>query len=295
MSRFILPQWVRRHNFEYEDINNVPSDLLYKIKNGLKKFHTDNPVISIVIPAYNEEKNILRTLSSISEMETIYPTELIVSNNNSKDKTQYILDLLGVKSTFALNQGISYARQAGLEAAKGKYILNADSDSIYPSSWIDTLVNPLITDNSISCAYGTYSFIPSPESSRVWLGFYEMAAQSMFALKRKNRECVNVMGFNFAYRKEDAMAVGGFEHNLNRAVTGRSEDGWMALCLMKRGRLQIVPSEKARVWTSDRRLMMDGSLGKAFVNRARKEINRLGLYISNKGKVKKEDADIYSK
>jgi glycosyltransferase involved in cell wall biosynthesis len=250
------------------------------IKERLEKFRCDNPEISIVIPSYNEESNLLRTLSSLSRIETDYKVELIVSNNNSTDRTQDIIDACGVKSVFAREQGISYARQTGLEAAKGQYILNADSDSIYPPFWVNTLVKPLMEFSEVSCAYGTYSFIPSPGNSRFSLGCYEMVAESFFRFKKKQRECVNVMGFNFAFKKEDGLKIGGFDHNLNRKVTGRSEDGWMAFQLLRVGKLFQVMDSRARVWTSDRRLMEDGSLGKAFQNRARKELRRLSLYFN---------------
>lgn len=288
MKRFNLPKWVNDNCFDY-DPSNLPQDTVYEIKKGLEKFRHNDPEISIVIPAYNEEKDILRTLSSFSRMETKYKVELIVSNNNSKDRTQEILDACGVKSVFAKDQGISYARQAGLEAAKGKYILNADSDSIYPEGWIDALVEPL-KNKEISCSYGVYSFIPSEGNNRFTLGCYELVAENFFRVKKRNRECVNVMGFTFAFRREDGHTVGGYAHDLQRHITGRSEDGWMALQLMKVGKLYQVTDPKVRVWTSDRRLMADGSLGKAFQNRAKKELKRLSIYFHERHAVKEPNA-----
>lgn len=278
MIQLIMPAWVKDHNIQYDNIDDLPAEFWNRLRNDLRKFHVENPEVSIVIPAYNEEKDILKTLSSISRVNTRYRTELIVSNNNSKDRTQEILDRLEVRSVFAVNQGISHARQAGLEAARGTYILNADSDSIYPETWVDPFVE-VLKDPEISCAYGSYSFIPSL-NSRATLAAYEMVARTFFQFKRQNkdRECVNVMGFNFAYRKEDALKVGGFNHNLQRHITGRSEDGWMALMLMKVGRIQFINDPRINVWTSDRRLMADGSLGKAFSKRVKKELSRLGTY-----------------
>ncbi|HRI26592.1 MAG TPA: hypothetical protein PK715_00920, partial [Chitinophagales bacterium] len=80
------------------------------------------------------------------------------------------------------------------------------------------------------------------------------------------------MGFNFAYRRTDGLQVGGFKHNLNRKVTQRSEDGWMALELSRLGKVRLV-SAQSRVWTSDRRLLDDGSLFKAFVARVKRYLN----------------------
>jgi glycosyltransferase involved in cell wall biosynthesis len=277
MKRFTLPDWVLKHDKIYEEVGELNAKNLSWLKERLKKFKVEDPEVSIVIPAYNEGENILKTLSSLSDLETRYKTELIVVNNNSKDNTQEILDICGVQSYFQENQGISWARQKGLEMARGKYILSADSDSIYPRTWIDPFVETL-KDPKVSCAYGRYSFIPSETNTRFQLGIHETFAEMLFNLRSKNRECVNVMGFNFAYRKEDGLTVGGFNHNLQRHITGRSEDGWMALTLMKVGKIQLVRNDEVRVWTSDRRLMFDGNLAKAFANRFKKEVLRLGTY-----------------
>lgn len=278
MVTFTLPDWVKEHNFQSAGIDNIPKERIEKIREGLRKFReVRDPEVSIVIPAFNEEKDLVKTLSSISKIETKYPTELIVANNNSKDRTQEILDVLGVRSVFEYNQGISYARQAGLEAARGKYILNADSDSIYPSTWVDPYVEAL-KNTEVSCAYGTYSFIPGEKTSRASLALYETVARTLFSFKRKTRECVNVMGFNFAFRKADGIAVGGYNHNLQRKITGRSEDGWMALCLMKVGKIKFVTNPEVTVWTSDRRLMDDGGLSQAFVNRIKREASKITTY-----------------
>lgn len=281
MNRFVMPEWLKEHHFEY-DPGNLPDEKLFHIRSGLERFRIEEPMVSIIIPAYNEEHNLFKTLSSIAFLKTQYSAELIISNNNSTDRTQSIIDACGVRSIFVRDQGISYARQAGLEVARGTYIINADSDSVYPSHWLDTLVEPLMRKSEISCTYGTYSFIPSPGNNRFSLGFYEVVSEGFFKLKKRNRECVNVMGFNFAFRKEDALKVGGYEHNLNREITGRSEDGWMALRLMKIGQLQQICDLEARVWTSDRRLMEDGSIAKAFTSRALKELRRLRLYVNGK-------------
>lgn len=280
MDRFSLPNWIQKHYFSYNPAL-LPFDKIETIKSNLKRFQSSDPEVSIVIPAYNEENSLLNTLSSVSDMETNFRTELIVANNNSTDRTQEILDACGVRSVFVKDQGISYARQGGLDTARGKYVLNADSDSIYPRNWINNMVNPLY-ESGVSCVYGTYSFIPSPGNSRMFLAFYEVISESFFKLKKINRECVNVMGFTFAFRKADAQAVGGFKHDLCRSITGRSEDGWMALQLMKKGGLYQVTDYEARVWTSDRRLMADGSLSKAFQNRVVKEFKRLNIYINQK-------------
>ena len=166
MIYFTVPKWVKQHDVDFTNLGNK-AYLLKKIKRDLERYKVSNPKVSIVIPAYNEEKTLLRTLSSFSKMTHLYSAELIVVNNNSSDRTQEIIDLCGVKSVFETQQGISYARQAGLEVARGTYILNADSDSVYPPKWIDAMTE-VLENEAVVCVYGRYSFLPSKGVNSVY-------------------------------------------------------------------------------------------------------------------------------
>lgn len=267
LQRFVFPKWVQRHNIEFDKFEDIPADLLAKVRQNLQQFKVEAPEVSIVIPAYNEERDLLRTVSSLSELQLPFKTELIVANNNSTDKTQQLLDALDIRSVFEKKQGISHARQAGLEAARGTYILNADADSIYAPNWGKAFVETLQTNPDIAVVYGHYSFIPSKEMSRRYLGIHELAAETVLSLRSKDMEAASVMGFNFAYRKADAIAVGGFKHDLNRSITLRSEDGWLALELSSLGKILLLKNSP-RVWTSNRRIVADGSIFNAFRRRA---------------------------
>lgn len=277
MNRFTLPDWVRRHPSFWPD-GHLDEVRLRTLRRALLRFRAPHPLVSIVIPAYNEERTLLQTLSSLADQATRHPTELLVANNNSRDRTQELLDRCGVRSVLVTDQGVAYARQAGLLAARGTYLLSADADCLYPPGWVDALVTPLLTDPAVSCTYGSYSFLPG-SSSRWSLGLYELASERAAALRRPDREFVNVLGYNFAFRRADALAVGGFNtdsgHRGEQAATGRCEDGWMALSLLERGHIRWVSDPDARVWTSPRRLEADGSLQQAFLKRARREVGRV--------------------
>ncbi len=270
MSRFSIPAWVKQHHLEYKSLDEVPASTWERIRKGLEKYKTNTPEASIVIPAYNEEQNLLGTLSSFAAMQTNVATELLVVNNNSTDRTQEILDRCGVCSVFEPRQGISFTRQTGLEQARGAYILNADGDSIYPSGWANAYTK-VLQNKGVTCVHGRHSFIPSPGNSRMALAFHELMAEAMFDIRNRNYHYLNVLGFNFAFRKVDGQTVGGF--NTNRQ---KWQDGWMAMQLMKLGRIELIRSNDARVWTSDRRLMHDGGLAKAYWRRFLKHAGRLG-------------------
>jgi len=255
-----------------------PSVSAISLAERLQRFHDSDPEVSIIVPAYNEEKTLVQLLRSMADQRTHYRAELLVINNNSTDSTQALLDEYGVRSVFVREQGVAFARQAGLEVARGTYIANADADSTYPPTWLDTLIQPL-TSGQISCTYGTYSFTPGPGASRLQLTFYEWASRLSSRLRSRSRESTNVLGFNFAFRRADALAVGGFRLDAGHRGDqnqpgGPCEDGWMAHCLLVRGRLHRVSSPKARARTSSRRLLQHGSLSQAFISRLRREWSR---------------------
>ena len=267
---FRIPSWLRKLEVEYDTFDKVSPEAFELVKEGLKKYKVDNPEVTIAIPVYNEERNIIKTLSSFARMNSKYATELIVVNNNSKDRTKEILKELGVRTVDEHRQSISFARQAGLEHAKGKYFLNADGDSIYPDGWIDTYVEAL-KNREVVCVYGTYSFIPGKGSNRFVLAIYEIVTRLLFLLRRKKMDFFNVLGFNFAFRREDGLKVGGF--NTTRQ---RWSDGWMAMTLAQFGKIERITDKTVRVWTSDRRLVYDGGLFKAIIKRMTKEVDRYG-------------------
>lgn len=276
MNSFTLPAWVRRHPTYWRDAERLDEIRLDLLRQKLQRFRPEQPEISILIPAYNEERLILRTLSTLADSRTSRPTEIIVANNRSTDRTQELLDRVGVRSIFVDTPGTAYARQGALEAARGTLVLNADADGLYPPVWVEAMTAPL-RDPAISCTYGTYSFLPG-ESSRLVLSVYEWFSERAARLRKADREFVNVLGYNFGFRRADALAVGGF--NLSAGRTGNTdsagayEDGWMAMSLMKLGQLYQVTAPEARVWTSARRLYADGSLGQAFLKRVRRELGR---------------------
>jgi len=277
INRFTTPFWVKRHYFNFRKYDQVSDAQIEKIRAGISKFNVEHPVASIVVPCYNEEENLLSTLSSFSEIQPLVPTELLIVNNNSNDKTQEILDRCGVKSIFQPRQGRTYARQLGLEQAAGKIILSADADSIYPADWGNQFVQTLLKKEDVAVVYGRYSFIPTKSVNRLGLAVHEFGGELMFDRRKGVDLCINAVGFNTGFRKEQALAVGGYDPEKLEFENQRSEDGWLAQSLFKKyGKILLVDTQ-CRVWTSDRRLLDEGSLAKATINRVVRYINGTNL------------------
>ena len=102
--------------------------------------------LSVIVPAYNEEKNIEKVINCIKKNKLV--NEIIVINNNSTDRTEEIAKSLGVQTLLCKKQGKGYAMEYGLKHAKYDFILFADGDiANYKKDFIDKMINPLLYEN----------------------------------------------------------------------------------------------------------------------------------------------------
>ncbi|MDR6806149.1 glycosyltransferase involved in cell wall biosynthesis [Dyadobacter sp. BE34] len=288
MSLLGLPKWILPHLFTNKRFADLTEGEIQALRERISRFKDETPEVSVVIPAWNEENNIYRTLSSLSASNTRYKVEIIVVNNNSTDGTQKVLDTLGVRNYLQTVQGTPFARQMGLDHARGKFHLCADSDTFYPPDWIDLMVEPMAKNADITGVYGNYAFMPPAGHGRTGLWLYEKFAGLMIQIRKKNREYLNVYGFNMGFVTEVGRRTGGFKVSGSRVYANivgsdfqnEAEDGRMALNLKKEGELKQVTSSKATVFTSPRRLLDDGSISKAFFNRAKRQLQGMRDYLS---------------
>lgn len=288
MPPLFLPEWIKNHLFPHKKFEQLTSGEINEIKKRLKNFQHENPEVTVVIPAWNEGNNIYRTLSSLASNVTSLKAEIIVINNNSTDSTQEVLDELEVRNFFQPEQGISFARQLGLEKARGRFLLCADADSFYPPYWIEHMVRPMKENNEITGVYGRYSFLPPKGKGRFGLYFYELLTGVLIRIRKKNREYENVLGFNMGLITEVGRVTGGFKVNKARRFNNEkgsalysdeSEDGRMAQRLKTQGSLKLISTPEARVFTITRNLMKDGNIFMAFWKRLLTHTRHMGLYV----------------
>ena len=275
MIDFSSPKWLNELTERYSNHRILTIDECEEIRNLLKKFDVKEPLVSIVIPAWNEEENILKTVISLAKNEFDFPCELFVINNVSTDNTQLVLDKIGVRSFFEHDQGIAPARRRGLVESKGKYQLCCDSDTVYPPSWIRIMTEALQKNEhkGVACVYGSYSFIQDTAKKRFLIAIYETITSIMRAFKTRKSETRQVMGFNFGFIRDIGLEVNGFVMDKPRkfrntlgssGYVGNSEDGLMALSIKQAGySLLYVNNRASRVWTSDRRILIDGGFRRA--------------------------------
>ena len=104
--------------------------------------------ISVIIPAYNVEKYIGKLLLCL-EKQSLKPLEIIIVDDGSTDGTAAeIKKHKGVILLRQENKGVSAARNAALEAARGKYIAFLDADDFIAESYLEKLYTAAEKDNA---------------------------------------------------------------------------------------------------------------------------------------------------
>lgn len=140
------------------------------------------PFFSIIIPLYNKEKHIQATLES-ALAQTFQDFEIIVVNDGSTDKSKIMVEGIRddrIKLFNIQNQGVSHARNYGIEKASSNLLVFLDADDLWRSNHLENL-KELYTAFPNCGLYATaylkkngkiiiptvYNMIPSAEN---WMG-----------------------------------------------------------------------------------------------------------------------------
>ena len=222
--------------------------------------------ISVVIPAYNEEKLIGKCVDSLKKQD--YPKEnfeIIVVDHRSTDKTSEIAKQHGANVLrFTEDKAtIGSTRQFGSESAKGQIIAYVDADSVPAMDWL-LRINKHMQNEKIVCVGGIAILDTQKRSALFMISFYDY-------FLRVNQFFGKTLpwGFNMAVRKDALLAIGGFDKGLKT-----SEDWDLALRLANKfGRESVVYYQDVRVTTSARRYEHASALLPYFVNGTKNYIN----------------------
>ena len=104
----------------------------------------NDPIISIIIPVYNAERFLTAAIESILA-QTYKTWELILINDGSEDQSGTICDQYAdqhaerIRVIHQSNKGVSYARNAGIDAAVGEFLIFVDSDDTVAPDYLQTL------------------------------------------------------------------------------------------------------------------------------------------------------------
>lgn len=127
--------------------------------------------ISVIIPAYNEEKHLPLALEALHKQKE-KPDEIIVVDNNSTDKTPEIARKFGVKVVKEKKRGITFARNKGFEVAKHEIIARTDADTLPPPNWILNIKKHFEENPNTKALTGPVIFYDLPFKTAFFSSFY---------------------------------------------------------------------------------------------------------------------------
>ena len=122
-----------------------------------------NVGVSIIMPAYNVEQFISESIKSVLA-QTYQDWELIIVDDNSTDNTYEIAKSYAESDgrikviRFSENRGAALARNAAIEAAKGKYIVFLDSDDLWLPHKLEEQLE-FMRENDLAFTYSSYELI----------------------------------------------------------------------------------------------------------------------------------------
>lgn len=214
------------------------SEIVAKVKKQLSAVQSDRPLVTVSIIAYNEERHLLACLWALSEMKTKYPIEIIGVDNDSKDQTATIYQAVGLPYYTETQHSCGFARLCGLNQARGKYHVNVDADTLYPPTYVDTVIDVMERHPNVVGVSTTWSYVPDAQHSCMGILFYTFVRDLYLRLLSVKRPELSVRGLVFSYRTNPARQVG------IRTDIIRGEDGSLAFALKSHGRIAFLRNKK---------------------------------------------------
>ncbi len=170
--------------------------------------------ISVVIPMYNNEDTITDQLDALRRcLDTAPPTELIVVNNRSTDRSAEIVRMwsqergIDVRIVAADERaGEPYARNVGLAASQGQFVLYCDGDDRVEPTWIASMYDGL----------QQWPYVTGPvlvdELNEPWAS--ETRGSAMFDGMQKLYDTIPFAhGCNMGFQRESLRNLGGFDES----------------------------------------------------------------------------------
>ena len=186
-------------------------------------------MISVVIPAYNEEKRLPLLLESLRRqtLEWGKDFEVIVVDDGSTDMTGQIAKSYGCRLVSRESpHGPANARNAGARASKGNALVFLDADTVAEPELLERLIKRLEAGASLSTCY------IRPDNSK-----YEAGASltNLIFHVLTLAGLPHVGGYCIAMGKRDFIKAGGFPENMKLA-----EDHWLAMAASKLGKVSYI-------------------------------------------------------
>ena len=179
-----------------------------------------NPRVSVVIPMYNAQKTIEKSLAAL-EKQTFRDFEVVIVDDGSTDKSPDIVKSYKMRMHLKLlkqkNSGPAKARNLGAKEASGNIVVFTDSDCVPREDWLSEMIAPF-EDASVAGVQGTYETLNRDKLVARYVG-YEIAYRHEQMNMRKDIDFIGTV--SAAYRKNLFWEAGGFDVSF---LTSSGED-----------------------------------------------------------------------
>jgi glycosyltransferase involved in cell wall biosynthesis len=219
---------------------------------------SEQVAISFVVPAYNEEKHLARTLTAIiaETRKAGCAAEVIVVNNASTDRTaELAASFPEVTVVDEPVKGLVQARRAGFLRARGELIANVDADTIITDGWLTCVLAEFRRHPGLVALSGPYVYYDVSKSARVAVRAFYVMGYGFYVLNRFVLRVGSMLqGGNFVVRRTAMEEIGGY----NPLFSFYGEDTDLARRLNAVGAVKF--TFRLPALSSGRRLLEEGLL-----------------------------------
>jgi biofilm PGA synthesis N-glycosyltransferase PgaC len=185
--------------------------LIYNLKEKSKNIDSF-PLISLIVPAFNEEKTIRKSIQSLLKLD--YPNyEIIMVDDGSTDKT---LDEVKQFETSKLkiikqkNQGKANALNSGIKTSKGQIVVTVDADTTLNNDSLKKIATRFAKDQKIGAVAGNVKVIPKKGLFNVIQGTEYIIGINLIRKAQSILGCVMIVPGPIAALKRDALEKAGY-------------------------------------------------------------------------------------
>jgi glycosyltransferase involved in cell wall biosynthesis len=193
-----------------------------------------DPVLSVIVPAYNEERHLTACLSSIMNQDFDLPYEVILVDGPSDDGTPAIARRFPVRLIRLQQRGIGAAWKTGAGCSRSDLLAFTEADTVVPVHWLSTIYRVMQENPQAVGLVGSFVFRGRHPAVNA------LVRTSIYLTDRVHELCTGTVAFrgkNFAIHKRWLAGCGGFDEHVE--AYGDVE---LSLRAKKMGRILYLPA-----------------------------------------------------
>ena len=182
------------------------------------------PAVSVIVATRNRSSYLRDCLESLARQESAHQFEVVVVDNGSSDDTQAVVEEQArrdprFRATIEPQPGLSRAKNAGIETARGRLLLFTDDDTIVQPGWIDAYIDLFGSPEREPMVAGG-PVVPTPEDLGSWPPWFDQAHLWDLGLldlgARRPLQFEYLWGGNMAVPAWAFESLGGWDESIGR-------------------------------------------------------------------------------